>query len=401
MGRALLSAAIVLALVPARTAWGGSDRERTEFDLVPIVGGNSDVGFGGGAVGALTHFAPGSDEQSWAWRIEANALVTFRLSPSADIPYQDYLLLLTVPQLRGGKLRLTARGAFTQETDVRYFGLGNATPAPPDQGSARYLYGRTHPTVEGHARLELAPYVYATAGGSFTVDWFAVPTDGLLANEMRAGSPEVKSLLGSARTDAVATLDESVSWDDRDDEVVPHRGSWDELTVRLSPRIGDVLPYGFTEILANARLYVPVGSRVVVALRGIADGLIGSPPFYHLAEYDQTYAIGGALGVRGVPGERYYGKVKLLTNLEVRTDVARFRAVGKPWGLDLVGFFDAGRLWADWFATGLDGGGLGLKWGTGVGIRVEQGSAFVVRADIAWSPDATPIAGYFAAGEIF
>ncbi len=30
-----------------------------------------------------------------------------------------------------------------------------------------------------------------------------------------------------------------------------------------------------------------------------------------------------------------------------------------------------------------------------------SGTAFVLRGDIAWSPDATPIGGYVAAGEIF
>ena len=74
----------------------------------------------------------------------------------------------------------------------------------------------------------------------------------------------------------------------------------------------------------------------------------------------------------------------------------------KPWGLDLVAFFDAGRFWADWSPQPqLDGTGLGLKYGTGLGIRMIQGTALVVRGDMAWSPDAEPIGGYFAAGEMF
>jgi outer membrane translocation and assembly module TamA len=106
--------------------------------------------------------------------------------------------------------------------------------------------------------------------------------------------------------------------------------------------------------------------------------------------------------VRGVPAQRYYGKEKLIGNVEVRTDVAGFHAIGKQWGVDVVGFFDAGRVWADWTPQPrLDGTGLGLKWGTGIGLRLRQGTTFVVRGDIAWSPDAQPIGGYFAAGEAF
>jgi hypothetical protein len=49
----------------------------------------------------------------------------------------------------------------------------------------------------------------------------------------------------------------------------------------------------------------------------------------------------------------------------------------------------------------LDGTGLGLKLGVGGGVRVYGGESFVVRGDIAWSPDARPIGGYLAPGEIF
>jgi hypothetical protein len=43
----------------------------------------------------------------------------------------------------------------------------------------------------------------------------------------------------------------------------------------------------------------------------------------------------------------------------------------------------------------------GLEYGTGFGLRIRQGKAFVVRGDVAWSPDDRPIAGYFTAGHTF
>ena len=399
-----LGAPLVLASPGAALADDKPKRD-TEFDLVPIVGGSSDIGIGGGAVGALTRFGALQTEQNeggWAWRFEGSAFATFRASPRFAAPYQDYWLLLTLPDLDEGKLRLTARIAFTEETNVHYFGVGDATPLPPDSSSPRYEYTRTHPTLEGYARVSLTPHLFATVGGSLTVNWLDVPPDGKLAFDMRDGSPEVRALLGTARTAGVAFAQESVSWDNRDDEVVPRRGTWDEVDLRLSPAIGNALPYAYAEVLAIARAYVPLGPRVVVAVRGLADALIGDPPFFNLPLYDDTYAIGGTAGIRGVPGQRYYGKAKLIGNVEVRTDVARFRAIGKPWGIAAIGFFDAGRLWADWSSQPeLDGTGLGLKWGTGLGVRVQQGTAFVVRADVAWSPDARPLGGYFAAGEMF
>lgn len=49
----------------------------------------------------------------------------------------------------------------------------------------------------------------------------------------------------------------------------------------------------------------------------------------------------------------------------------------------------------------LDGRGVGSKVGIGGGVRIYGGKSFVVRGDIAWSPDARPIGGYPAPGEIF
>lgn len=400
----LVAMAVVLATRAARAAPSDTTTStdgRTEIDGLPIAGGDSDIGFGGGAVGAITRYAPG-DEHRWEWRVVGSAFLTFRASPSFGVPYQDHWLQLIVPGLLGGKLRFDGRIAYTQENSVEYYGLGNATPTPVDYDSLRYVYQRTHPMIEMYGRIALAEHLYAIAGGTFTVDMLDVPPNTLLARDMAVGSPEVRSLLGSAADHAVAIVQESVGYDDRDDEVVPRRGTWEQLDLRISPALGSFVPYAYGEVLAVARAYEPIGSHVVLAVRGLADLLFGNPPFYQLAEYEDTYAIGGTAGVRGVPAQRYYGKIKVLGNLEARIDMLHFEAVRKPWELALVTFFDAGRLWADWKSQpALDGTGLGIKWGTGLGLRLQQGKAFVVRGDVAWSPDALPIAGYFAVGETF
>lgn len=107
-------------------------------------------------------------------------------------------------------------------------------------------------------------------------------------------------------------------------------------------------------------------------------------------------------GVRGVPAQRYSGKLKAFGNLEVRSEVVTAEVWGKPYTLALAAFFDAGRVWADWRSRPeLDGTGVGLKYGVGGGLRLQQGRAFVVRGDVAWSPDARPIGAYFTAGQTF
>jgi hemolysin activation/secretion protein len=146
--------------------------------------------------------------------------------------------------------------------------------------------------------------------------------------------------------------------------------------------------------------------RVVLAGRLAGDVLYGDPPFYELARFEDTYAIGGLNGVRGVPAQRYYGKVKVLGNVELRTEIVTFRALGKPVTFGVTAFLDGGRVWADTTPRpDLDGGGsggiAGLKYGVGGGVRFQSGSAFVLRGDVAWSPDATPIGAYVAAGQMF
>jgi outer membrane protein assembly factor BamA len=163
------------------------------------------------------------------------------------------------------------------------------------------------------------------------------------------------------------------------------------------------MPYRYAQATADVRFYIPLWMpRIILAARAAGDVLYGAPPFYELARFEDTYAIGGLNGVRGVPAQRYYGKVKALGNVELRTELVSFHALGKPLIFGIVGFLDGGRVWADTRPQPeLDGRGIGLKYGVGGGLRLQSGSAFVIRADVAWSPDATPVGGYFAAGQMF
>ena len=131
--------------------------------------------------------------------------------------------------------------------------------------------------------------------------------------------------------------------------------------------------------------------------------MLGSPPFYELARFGDTDAIGGGNGVRGVPAQRYYGKVKVLGNFELRATPLAFRLWSKPFNLGVAVFVDAGRVWTELGSAHpeLDGTGLGIKYGIGGGLRLQQGRTFLVRLDIAWSPDADPIGAYFGTGHVF
>jgi outer membrane protein assembly factor BamA len=213
----------------------------------------------------------------------------------------------------------------------------------------------------------------------------------------------VKRLIGDTKSHSVVLFKYGLQFDTRDNETSTHSGTFDTIDVKLSPGGTEAFPHRYGEATVNLRAFVPLGTkRITLAARAVGDWMFGNVPFYELARFDDTYALGGSLGVRGVPAQRYYGKRKLLGNVELRIEAANFRALGKSLTLGLVPFFDAGRLWADSDPQPmLDGPGLGLKYGYGGGLRLQSGSSFVIRLDVAASPDANPVSGYFSAGQMF
>ena len=64
---------------------------------------------------------------------------------------------------------------------------------------------------------------------------------------------------------------------------------------------------------------------------------------------------------------------------------------------------DVGRVWTE-LPPGnrrFDGDGPGLKLGVGAGPRLQWGETFLIRIDLAWSPDADPIGVYFDVSHVF
>src|SRR3954464_4011539 len=110
-------AAVVAALLLATLAPRQACAKR-ELNIVPIAGGDSDVGIGFGEVSDLSSLDPESADSStpYHWRVETDAFITFKLrdGDALIIPFQDYFLQLTLPKVGpGGRLRLDIRPAFT------------------------------------------------------------------------------------------------------------------------------------------------------------------------------------------------------------------------------------------------------------------------------------------------
>ena len=363
-----------------------------EFNIVPIAGGDSDVGIGGGEVADLARLDP--RYRPYRWKLTSEAFITFStLNGQLISPFQDYSLTLTLPDLTSSRrLRLEIRPAFTNERTLKFYGIGNATPLPPPGVSiADTEYQRVHPTLSVEARYRFYKRFYLLAGSVYTQNWLVVPPNGLLARAQASPSAEIREIIGSFAPHGVELLEGGIQYDSRDNETVTRRGQFHTAVIRVSPRVGTALPYAYERLNLTARFYTTPVHNVTLLFRVVGDTLLGDPPFYELARFDETPAIGGSKAVRGVPAQRYYGKVKLFGNIEVRSEILHFSVQHKRMVLGAALFADGGRSWTQLGQSNpaLDGTGLGLKYGLGGGLRLQEGQTFIVRGDVAWSPDAT------------
>ncbi len=398
----------IAVMLVARVAGAqtSQDKAHTEVDLFPWVGGTSDVGFGGGLLGAVARVGPGY--APYKWRLEGGSVTMFKQGGNGSgghLTCQDYYLKLSLPWLAGGKARLDARASWTRQDPVHYYGLGNASERLPRGQFAPgyYDYTRTHPTFWVKLRLHVGGPFFVRIGNSYTQNSYQIAPDSKLAQDIASPDPEVRALLNHPRDSAVDFFEYALMYDTRDNEIEPTRGAYDKFQVRFSPGGSSHFPYRYAEANLTLRLYrTVIPNHLTLAMRLVGDALFGHPPMYELSRIDDTSAIGGSKGVRGVPAGRYAGKLKLLGNVEARIPFYDFSMLGKQFRLGAAAFFDAGRVWADYTShPELDGRSLGLHYGIGGGLRLQQGKAFVLRADAAWSPDARPMGFYLTAGEAF
>jgi outer membrane protein assembly factor BamA len=378
----------------------------TEFALVPFAGGSSDQGFGGGFIASLARVD--AEHEPYAWRVEsADVLSESRDEAGAwSLPYNDDYLLVRLPHVVDDRLGVELRLSYTREATLKYYGLGNASriPARADPAAATFEHLRVHPTARMTWSYRSKPFVLSL-GAAYTQNSFEVPANGKLALDMQSADPRVRELLGGTEPHGTPELLLGVGWDTRDDEVSPTRGLYVTEEVSVTPDTFGAGSYRFARLGTALRAYVPIAPRerrLVLALRVVSDLLVGNPPFYVLPRFGHTSAIGGGRGVRGVPAQRYYGKIKAFSNVELRSELFSLRILGEDRRFGLAAFCDFGRVWTDYRAhPELDGTGWGLKYGLGGGLRIASGESFVLRADVGWSPDAHPVSAYLVSGHAF
>jgi hypothetical protein len=407
---------------------------RIEFGALPAINYDTDLGFGFGAIASVARFATGY--RPYKWRLELQAYATVKRAPGqgAQLPFHDDYLNMDFPGLLGNRLRITGRVGFRKFANTGYYGFGNASRSEkpweaidPDEDLAAYQaahryhsFDHIYPLLLANARIKLwdrstpeqRKRIEALVGINATYNIVRPYKDSKLEQDiasLRDDTQDAKTLARLLRgTDPamLLLLNLGLLFDTRDHEFTPTRGTFTELSVRSSPGVQQDLRYA-AFALNTAWYKALVGEYLSFAIRGAADVIVGDAPFYELTRFGALQprdGPGGGWSLRGVPRQRYSGKVKLIQNLELRSLFWRFNVGKSRFVVGAVAFLDAARIWADLRGTQLAGvnvdGGT-FKVGTGGGLRVRWGETLVIRFDGAYSPTEKTPGFYVDIGHVF
>jgi len=407
------------ALEPNRLEWG----------LLPAVNYNTDLGVGIGAVGTLAAFEEGFNP--YRWRLQATVFASLRdQGDGIEAPLQSHGVEFDRPGFFDGVLRLGVWIGFNRQSNAGYYGLGSNAPdetAERDLRPEATQYDRTFPEARATVRIRLwsrpVPVgkrrLELFVGTSIGYTWIEFFDDSRLALDaaQAAEGGRLGTLLRGLEDHALWTLSTGLLWDTRDREFDPKRGAFHELSLRGSPGIDASLV--FSGAALSLRWFVPViRGRLTFATRSAVDVLMGDVPIYELSSlgaFDSVSAPGGGRSLRGVPLQRYHGKIKLLQSLELRGRIAPFRVAGQRFMAGAVAFVDTGRVWAD--ARGgrvdvrradgtvdvrdLDGGPFDFEVGVGAGARLRWGETFIIRFDFGYAPTLGTAGFYIDIGDAF
>jgi hypothetical protein len=414
-GRAVLFAASVLVTATsARAEDAGEklDSERYELAGFPIIGGNSDIGVQFGGAATLTKFHEIVAPYLWNADLVLSASVKSD-SNGTRLVQQSHVFKIDAPWLAGGRVRLDARASFQRTINAGYFGIGNATQATLPPGATelgrRFQFLQQEARLRGISRIRTGTIVDIALSGELVYDSTEVYPGSKLEDDRHTldhGRPVAVGTIPAAE----GTVQTGIIIDRRDSEFVTRRGFYYQLG--FGPTVGMAEGVAYGQGGAVLSHYTPLPGPFIFASRFISSFQVGAAiPFYDLQQggaFESENLFGGAFGVRGVPNGRYAGRIKVVSNTEIRATLPRFRLLGQRFRLGTTTFFDFGRVWKDYHLDPIaDGTKLGLKIGVGGGIFAQWGEAAIFRVEIAYSPDAVsenpgfPVGIYVADGLMF
>jgi outer membrane protein assembly factor BamA len=369
---------------------------------LPLIGGNSDIGFMFGAAATLTRFDGGAKPYAWNMDLVLSTSIKGGAGSNGGLGFaqQNYLWNWDIPDLLGGRVRLNPVIYYQRTVDQGYFGLGDGSSAVAQPGSQRFFqYLDNEVRAQQYVRIAMAKGFDFVLVPTFRAEDPTVYPGTQLALDAAAKNPDGTPLLRGVQPApknnslGIGMLSAGVVYDSRDDEIFPRSGAFHQLGVKVAQGLPADQSVQYGELGGNFSLMVPLlGRAVVFASRFVADFEVGNVPFYDLytgGVFQSNDMPGGSRGIRGVPSGRYLGRIKAIANVELRTLPLSFHLLGQSFHAGADVFFDTGRIWLDYtFRSPRDQSPyLGLKYGTGAGLYFVWGQAAIFRVEAAYSPD--------------
>jgi len=413
----LLAGLLLLAPAAAESADPPKEKRLSWF-VLPTPAFDTDDGLGIGLRGELQKLSPEHDPYQVG--LVLHAYVSLR-------GYHHHRFYVDLPGLGPNhRTRVRIRLAYRQWLNDGYWGMGDGTYRErefvgsferDDLRRKRYRYWLMQPYGFVGVRHELGDSPFSLFG-SLTIQWTRVTAyEGSLLEEQRPYGMD-----GGLSTMVTA----GVALDTREPEAAPDRGVMIELSGRFAPDFpGSAGAFGGP--FASIRGYVGFGGcerpwpgyvtkvaerrkakreakgkafrmpedpfpgcRAVLAMRLMAEWLVGDVPFYEMARWGSMVPIlgfGGFETLRGATFGRWRAPGRAVANVELRLDLVRHRLFGDPLRWQLVPFVDVGALWGAGAAATAPPPEVPLHPSVGAGIHLVWAQAFAARMDVAVGPD--------------
>jgi hypothetical protein len=407
----MIGATVVIACaVVAQEPPVEDEREHAfRFAAVPTLTFNTDEGFGTGGVGTLYHDY--GDATPYRDAFTFNVFLSSKLVQHHAITW-DAVKPFDFPA------RLYLRAGYYSTVSQNYCGVGNevtcAERAPEfpqlgDDGNAEVArhyhlmrFVRPYATVIARPWLRDKPYrteLLLGWRGSYTIP-----------GQVRVGGPrtlwfesgpypasryERDFPVGEPGFSSVPTL--GVVVDNRDREVFPMDGFIAEASVRgAHPWIGASWTYAGANAQAAVFLKMAKRPRVVLAQRVIGDVIVGEPSIEEMARIGGTLdsiAFGGAYLGRGIREHRYLGKLKVISQTELRAQLYDHELLDQKLSHGVALFSDV--AWIGYDVFDFRGNPTKLLGTAGASYRLIWNDSFAIRWDLATSPNEADGPGFY------
>ena len=360
------------------------DDDAFALAAVPTLTFDTDEGVGTGGVATLFHRQPGVEPYRDA--LTLNVFISSKL-------VQHHGLTWDAVQPFGFDGRAYLRLAYYSTVTENYCGVGDDVTCAGQRHATLMRFIRPYATAIVRPRLAGDVELLLGWRGALTIP-----------GDLTARTPYPGSLFARDHPDGEAGFSSvpfvGVVVDGRDREVSPRRGFYTEASVRgAHPLVGATWTYAGVDLQLAGYFSLLADPRVVLAVRGIFDALVGDPSVEEMARIGGTLdriAFGGASIGRGIREQRYLGKTKVIGQAELRASLFEHELFGAHFEHGCALFTD--DAWVGYDADHP----LKLLGTVGVSYRLLWDHDFAIRWDLATSPDEAEGPGfYIIVGEAF